>query len=88
MDLGIVIVRVIVGVLLVGHGTQKLFGWVGGDGPGTGRWSLDHVLALHIAAAGWALAALAAGLPGTVMTPAAGPSPARPHTGQATPSMA
>src|SRR4051812_50173552 len=29
--------RVLIGVLFVGHGTQKLFGWFGGHGPeGTG----------------------------------------------------
>jgi putative oxidoreductase len=32
MELGLLILRVIVGALLVGHGTQKLFGWFGGHG--------------------------------------------------------
>src|SRR5438128_932681 len=32
MDVGLLIIRVIVGVLFIGHGTQKLFGWF--DGPG------------------------------------------------------
>jgi putative oxidoreductase len=31
-DLGLLIVRVVVGLLFVGHGTQKLFGWFGGHG--------------------------------------------------------
>jgi putative oxidoreductase len=31
-DLGILILRVVVGFLFVGHGTQKLFGWFGGPG--------------------------------------------------------
>ena len=31
--------RVIIGALFVGHGTQKLFGWFGGHGPeGTGQF--------------------------------------------------
>jgi putative oxidoreductase len=30
---GLLILRVVVGALLVGHGTQKLFGWFGGHGP-------------------------------------------------------
>src|SRR6186997_1212530 len=31
--------RVTIGLLFVGHGTQKLFGWFGGSGPeGTGRF--------------------------------------------------
>jgi len=32
MDLGRTIVRGVVGPLMVGHGTQKLFGWFGGQG--------------------------------------------------------
>ena len=32
MDLGLLILRVVVGLLLIGHGTQKLFGWFGGTG--------------------------------------------------------
>lgn len=37
MDTGLLILRVIFGALLIGHGTQKLFGWFGGYGlDGTG----------------------------------------------------
>ena len=32
MDLGLLLLRVLVGVLLAGHGAQKLFGWFGGHG--------------------------------------------------------
>jgi putative oxidoreductase len=32
MDVGLLIVRVVVGALFVVHGTQKLFGWFGGYG--------------------------------------------------------
>ena len=35
MTAGLLILRVVVGALLVGHGTQKLFGWFGGHGPRT-----------------------------------------------------
>lgn len=39
MSIGLFILRFIVGALLFGHGTQKLFGWFGGHGPeGTGRF--------------------------------------------------
>jgi putative oxidoreductase len=37
MSYGLLLVRVVVGLAFVGHGTQKLFGWFGGYGPkGTG----------------------------------------------------
>lgn len=32
MDLGLLILRVVFGLLMIGHGTQKLFGWFGGPG--------------------------------------------------------
>ncbi|HEY0827641.1 MAG TPA: DoxX family protein [Bacilli bacterium] len=38
-DLGLFIIRIIVGLLFMGHGAQKLFGWFGGYGiKGTGGW--------------------------------------------------
>ncbi len=45
MDTGLFILRLVVGLLLVGHGTQKLFGWFGGHGlVGVGGWfeSIGH----------------------------------------------
>jgi putative oxidoreductase len=37
MALGLLVVRLAVGFLMIGHGTQKLLGWFGGHGPqGTG----------------------------------------------------
>lgn len=37
--LGLLIIRIIVGLTFAGHGAQKLFGWFGGYGlKGTGSW--------------------------------------------------
>jgi putative oxidoreductase len=47
MRLGMTVLRVTVGSLFVGHGTQKLFGWFGGSGPeGTGGF-FQQQLGLH-----------------------------------------
>jgi putative oxidoreductase len=32
MDTGLLLLRIVVGLLFVGHGGLKLFGWLGGDG--------------------------------------------------------
>jgi putative oxidoreductase len=39
MDLGLLLIRLFVGITFMGHGAQKLFGWFGGYGlKGTGGW--------------------------------------------------
>ncbi len=39
MDIELLLLRLVVGLTIAAHGTQKLFGWFGGPGlDGTGRF--------------------------------------------------
>lgn len=66
MKLGRLLLRATVGGIFIGHGTQKLFGWFGGDGP-TGTAEMFESLGLkpgqvHATAAGVAETAGGAGV--------------------------
>lgn len=75
MKLGLTILRVTIGGLFVGHGTQKLLGWFGGHGPeGTAQFFESQGLkpgAKHATAAGAAEAGGGALLALGLLTPAA-----------------
>lgn len=70
MSLGLLVLRVVVGLLFMGHGAQKLFGWFGGSGIDGTADVFDRVglqpSRLHAWAAGlaefWGGALLALGL--------------------------
>ncbi|MGG4147325.1 DoxX family protein [Paenibacillus algorifonticola] len=32
LDLGLLLIRLVIGLLMIGHGCKKLFGWFGGEG--------------------------------------------------------
>jgi putative oxidoreductase len=56
MDIGLLLLRLLLGCLLFGHGAQKMFGWFGGSGPsGTGTvfetWGLRPGAPLVVLAA-------------------------------------
>ncbi|WP_151733599.1 DoxX family protein ['Paenibacillus yunnanensis' Narsing Rao et al. 2020] len=39
VSVGLLLMRLVIGIAFIGHGAQKLFGWFGGYGPkGTGGW--------------------------------------------------
>jgi putative oxidoreductase len=75
MSVGRAILRVMVGALFVGHGTQKLFGWFGGGGPQETVQTMEKLdlrpPKAHAIAAGTAEAAGGAMLAAGLLTPVA-----------------
>jgi len=75
MSVGRAILRLIVGALFAGHGTQKLFGWFGGSGPDATAETMEKLELrppkAHAITAGAAEAAGGAMLAAGVLTPVA-----------------
>jgi len=75
-DLGLLLLRVTIGVIMFGHGTQKLFGWFGGQGLGVVGPSFSQLGypagRLFAAIAGLTEALGGAGLALGLLTPLAG----------------
>lgn len=55
-DLGLLIIRLVIGLTFVGHGAQKLFGWFGGTGI-TGTGSFIQSIGIKEGAKVWAVLA-------------------------------
>ena len=65
MSVGLLVIRLALGLLLIGHGTQKLFGWFGGPGlSGTGAFfdSAGYRPGRHMAALAGLAESVAGGL--------------------------
>ncbi len=65
-DLALLFVRIVIGALLVGHGSQKLFGWFGGFGFAGTRGFMGSVLRLRPATF-WTGTAIASELGGGLL---------------------
>ncbi|HLJ61509.1 MAG TPA: DoxX family protein [bacterium] len=65
MDIALVILRLVVGLLVAGHGAQKLFGWFGGYGLATTSKFLESIG--FRPASAWALLGAAAEAVGGVL---------------------
>jgi putative oxidoreductase len=64
MEVGMLVLRVVVGVIVAGHGAQKLFGWFGGGGVGAtgGMFETVGLRPGRMMAVGAGVAELAGGL--------------------------
>jgi putative oxidoreductase len=79
VKIGLTILRAVIGALFFGHGTQKLFGWFGGNGPEPTAQFFENSLGLkpgklHATAAGAAEAGGGAMIALGMFTPAAAAS--------------
>ena len=85
-SIAVLLMRLVVGLLLAGHGAQKLFGWFGGRGvEGTAEW----LEGLDLQPAGpWAVAAGASEFAGGTLTATGFLNPLGPVAGMAAMAMA
>lgn len=56
VDLALLIMRIVLGITLLMHGAQKLFGWFGGGGMGQTTGMMGHIGLAHPALFAWLLA--------------------------------
>src|SRR5579859_6235945 len=56
IDVGLLVLRIVLGVTFIAHGSQKLFGWFGGSGMKGTAGMMQHMNVAHPELLAWASA--------------------------------